>query len=216
MKRLIRLYPARWRRQYGEEMSQVLDDLRPMSLQTRGRVATDLLRGAMDAHLTTGSSRGTAIGAALRRALIVAGISWAALSIEIVLSNVVFPTTEDNDGASVLISYLAVFAALAMTGVLTARVTSDWQVLAVAGATAGALIGALTIGTYAVIDNVFLDVISRQQAKIDGLAGSGFTSMRTYVNLSLLSGLGMLSVFLGVAGGTLAVLGGRATSSGCR
>jgi hypothetical protein len=212
MKRLLRLYPARWRRQYGEEMSQVLDDLRPMSLSTRVRVATDLLRGAIDAHLTS-LSKASEIGAALRRALPVAGIVWVALSIEIVLSNVVFPTTEDNDGTSVLISYLAVFSALLIIGVLAARVTSDWQVLALAGGIAGALIGALTIGTYAVIDNVFLDVIGRQQPKIDGLAGSGFSSMRTYVNFSLLFGAGLLSAFLGVAGAGLAVAGGLAIRS---
>ncbi|RZU01938.1 hypothetical protein EV645_8054 [Kribbella rubisoli] len=210
MKRLIRLYPARWRRQYGDEMSQVLDDLRPMSLRTRIRVALDLLRGVVDAHLTAGRSRAPEIGAALRRAFLAAGIVWVALSIEIVLSNVVFPTTEDTDGASVLISYLAVFGAFVIIGVLTARVTSDWRVLALAGGTTGVVIGALTIGTYAVIDNVFLDVISRQQAKIDGLAGSGYTSMRTYVNLSLLFGAGLLSVFLGVVGAGLAVTGGLA------
>lgn len=71
------------------------------------------------------------------------------------------------------------------------------------------LIGLLTIGTFAVIDNVFLDVVSRQQVKIDGLAGSGFTSMRTYVNVGLLFAGAVLSTFLALAGAVLAVVGGR-------
>ena len=203
MKRLLGLYPRSWRRRYGDEMAQVLDDLEPMRPRQRLRVAWDLVSGAVDAQLRS------APGAAVRRALIVGGVVWAALSVEIVLSNVVFPSTEDNDGVSVLIAYLAVFAACAAVGVLAARLTVDWRVFALAGAVAGVMIGVLTIGTFAVIDNVFLDTIARQQAKIDGLARSGFTSMRTYINLSLLTGLVTLSTFLGLAGAALAVLGGH-------
>ncbi|MFD3401533.1 hypothetical protein ACFWUU_12675 [Kribbella sp. NPDC058693] len=211
MKRLLRLYPASWRHEYGDELAQVLEDLGPLSLSRRISVMVDLVRGATDAHFRALP----AVGAVLRRAVLVASIVWAALSIEIVLSNVVFPTG-DNDGASVLISYLAVFVALTAVGVLTGRLAGHWWIVALAGGCAGALVGVLTIGTYAVIDNVFLDVISRQQPKIDGLAASGFTSMRTYINLSLLLAGVLLSTFLGFAGAGLAVLGSHLRRAGSR
>ena len=46
MKRLLWLYPRRWRRRYGEEMEALLEEMRP-SLAT----ALDLLRGGLDAQL---------------------------------------------------------------------------------------------------------------------------------------------------------------------
>lgn len=216
MKRLLRLYPARWRHEYGDEFAQVLEDLGPLSLRRRISVMADLLWGAADAHLRASPLREPSVSAVLRRAILVASIVWAALSVEIVLSNVVFPTTGDNDGASVLISYLAVFVALTTVGVLTCRLARDWRIVALAGGIAGALVGVLTIGTYTVIDNVFLDVVSRQQPKIDGLAGSGFTSMRTYINLNLLFAGALLSTFLAFAGAGLAVLGGHIRRAGSR
>jgi hypothetical protein len=216
MKRLLRFYPARWRREYGDELAQVLDDLGPLSLRRRISVMVDLLRGAADAQLMASPFRGPSVGAVLRRAVLVASIVWAGLSVEIVLSNVVFPTTGDDDGPTVLICYLAVFAALTAVGVLTGRLAGDWRILALAGGSAGALVGLLTIGTYAVVDNVFLDVISRQQPKIDGLAGSGLDSMRTYINLSLLLAGALLSTFFGFAGAGLAVLGGHIRRAGSR
>jgi hypothetical protein len=63
-------------------------------------------------------------------------------------------------------------------------------------------------GTFAVVDNAFLDTISQQQAKIDGLAHSGMTSMRAYVNSGLAVGAFTLAVFFGAAGAGLGVLGG--------
>ncbi|MFI5894594.1 hypothetical protein ACIA5D_31285 [Actinoplanes sp. NPDC051513] len=65
----------------------------------------DLLRGAAYARLT-GPARSPA-RMALRRAVLVALLVWAALSVEIVKSNVAFPHVVDDDGISVLICYLA-------------------------------------------------------------------------------------------------------------
>ena len=46
MRRLLRLYPAGWRRRYGAEMEALLHESRPGP-----REALDLARGALDAHL---------------------------------------------------------------------------------------------------------------------------------------------------------------------
>jgi hypothetical protein len=205
VKRLIRLYPARWRRRYGAEMDRLLDDMGPLPGRARLSVALDLVRGAWDAHLTHAPSRAT-----LGRAVLVALVVWVGLTAEIVRSNVLFPSAEDNDGLSVLLSYLAVFAALTLTGALAAGRSRDWRTFAMAGAVAGGLIGALTIMSYVVIDNAFLDIIGRQQVKIDGLARSGGGSMRTYVNSGLAVGFVALTGFFTVAGAGLAVVGGFA------
>jgi hypothetical protein len=206
VKRLLRLYPASWRHRYGTEMSRLLDDLGSMPARRRLTTAVDLLRGALDAHLTRTESHMQAV----RRGSVVAVVVWLALSVEIVLSNVVYPTVSDNDSVSVLIGYLGVFAALVVTGAWCARTSTSLRTVAVAGAVTGALIGILTIGTYFFIDNVFLETISHQQTKIDGLARSGMSSMRAYVNSGLALGLVTLAVFLAVAGAALAVLGALA------
>ena len=208
MRWLLRLYPARWRERYGPEMNQLLDDLLHRPWPARLAMTVDLARGAVDAHLTKESYMSADTRHAVNRGVIVGLLVWAALSVEIVLSNIVFPAKDDNDGISVLVSYLAIFAALAMIGVLSSRTAVSTRGLALAGAIAGALIGALTIGTFLVIDNVFLDIVSQQQTKIEGLARSGGTSMRSYINHGLLSGLAFLIAFLALAGAGLAAVGG--------
>jgi hypothetical protein len=54
-----------------------------------------------------------------------------------------------------------------------------------AGATAGLVLAVLGMGTFAVIDNAFLSIVSRQQAKVAGFRASGMSSMRAYVNADL-------------------------------
>ena len=213
MRWLLALYPRRWRDRYGHEMSQLVDDLRPTSTRARIAVAFDLLVGAWEARV---SSEGPVesrhpTGNPLWRGVLVALVVWVGLSVEIVLSNVVFPSRDDNDAVSVLISYLCVFVALGMTGIFVARTGRDWRAAAAAGAVAGALIGALTIGTFFFVDNVFLDTISQQQSKIDGLARSGQTSMRAYVNTGLAGAAVGLTIFFSLVGAVLAAVAGYAS-----
>ena len=70
------------------------------------------------------------------------------------------------------------------------------------------MIGLLTTASFAVVDNVWLDIVAQQQTKIEGFAHSGADSMRDYVNHSLVGvavglplGLGFLGAMLGWAGG---------------
>ena len=62
---------------------------------------------------------------------------------------------------------------------------------------AGLIAGALTVVTFAVVDNVWLGIVSQQQTKIDGFASSGAASMREYLNHSLIGP----AVFFRRAGG---------------
>jgi len=207
MRRLIALYPARWRARYGEELEQLVQDLHPATIKARLAVAADLLAGALQAHVRQGLRMEAVNRTAIRRGALVAVLLWLGLSVEIVLSNVVFPSTSDDDTVSVLISYLSIFVALFVVGVLAARAGSGRMGALIAGAVAGAMIGALTIGTFAVVDNVFLDVVSQQQAKITAFAASGETSMRTFINNGLIGGAVFLTLVFAVMGAGLSFAG---------
>jgi hypothetical protein len=210
---LIGLYPARWRRRYGAELEQLVYDMRPSI--SWWALATDLLLGAFDAHIHQGLDMQTTDRRAIKRGILIAGIVWVGLSIEVVRSNVVFPSKADDDTVSVLLSYLCVFAALFLIGALAGRSDASGKGQILAGLIGGAMIGALTIATFAVVDNVWLDIVSQQQAKIDGFAHSGAASMRDYINNGLIGGGVFLTLALGVFGAALSRLGG-AVSAGSR
>ena len=145
---------------------------------------------------------------AVRQAALIAGVVWFGLSVEILLTNVVFPTRRDNDTIPVLVSYLGIFAALFVVGLLSARAGARRRNQILAGVLAGVIIGALTVGTFAVVDNVWLDVVARQQAKIDGFAGSGAASMRSYINEGLVGAAVFLTFMLAFMGAALGLAGG--------
>jgi hypothetical protein len=147
---------------------------------------------------------------AIKRGAALAGIVWLGLSVEILLTNVVFPSKTDDDLLTVLISYLCVFAALFGTGMLAASGGAGRTGQLLAGLLAGAMLGALTIATFAVVDNVWLDVVGQQPGKIAGFAHSGAASMRQYINHGLIGGAVFLTVALGLVGAALSLLGGFA------
>lgn len=145
---------------------------------------------------------------AVRHGALIAGIVWLCLSIEVVLLNVVFPSRDDNDGFVVLVSYLFVFAALLWVGVLAAREGASRKGRVLAGLLAGMAVGALTVATFAVVDNVWLNLVARQQTKIDGFAHSGAGSMREYINSGLVGTAVFLTLALGILGVALSLTGG--------
>jgi hypothetical protein len=77
-----------------------------------------------------------------------------------------------------------------------------------AGLVTGALIGALTTATFAVVDNVWLDIVARQPAKIDGFAHSGAGSMREYISHGLIGTAVFLTAGLAAVGMALSLAGG--------
>jgi hypothetical protein len=207
VKTLLRLYPAWWRDRYGAEMAALLDDL---PHRARVRTALDLIKGALDARFAL--AKETAMSRSLRTSVLLALAVWVALSIDVVLTNVVFPSREDNDGPTVLLAYLGIFAILGTVGFLAGRSGVQLRGAALCGAVAGAVIGFLTIGTFLVVDNVWLDIVSQQQTKIQALANAGGGSMRAYINGSLVPGLFVMPLILGGFGAVLA-MGGASLSS---
>jgi len=203
---LRRLYPPRWRQRYGDELDQLVRDLR--GTRSRRALAVDLLRGALDAQVQERFAMEAADRRAIGRGAMVAGVVWLGLSVEIFLSNVVFPSPTDDDLVSVVVSYLCVFAALFLTGVLAGRGGAGRRGQILAGVVAGMLIGSLTVVTFAVVDNVWLDVVARQPPKVDGFAASHASSRRAYINEGLVGAAVFLTVMFGVVGAVLALAGG--------
>jgi hypothetical protein len=206
---LVRLYPRRWRERYGAELDQLVRDVQPAGF--RLPVALDLVRGAVSAHFQEGVAMNVVRRRSITRTALIASVVWLGLSVEILLSNVVFPSTTDDDLVPVLVSYLCVFAAMFLTGFVVARAGAGRTGQVVAGAAAGVAIGLFTIATFAVVDNVWLDIVAQQQTKIDGFARSGAASMREFINDGLIGaavglplGLGAFGALFGLAGGLAA------------
>jgi hypothetical protein len=214
---LVRLYPRRWRERYGAELEQLVRDLQPAGF--RLPVALDLARGAVSAHVQERIAMNVVRRRSIVRTAVIAGVVWLGLSVEILLSNVVFPSTTDDDAVPVVVSYLSIFAALFLAGFVVARAGAGWKGQVIAGLAAGVTIGLLTAATFAVVDNVWLDVVAQQQTKIDGFAHSGAASMREFINDGLIGvavglpiGLGVFGALFGLAGG----LAGRAPAAPTR
>lgn len=75
-----------------------------------------------------------------------------------------------------------------------------------AGGAAGGVIAVLVTLTFLVMNNIFFDIVSKQHDKRVAFAASGWTSIRTYVNVNQLLGLLVMLPTL-IVGGALGVLG---------
>jgi hypothetical protein len=206
---LLLLYPRWWRARYGEEYAALLDDLHDTG-GSGWRHVLDTAGGALDARIQGPPARATTPRRAATRLGAVTGLAVAAvLSPVIVLTNVVFSSPDDNDGPQVAAAYITIMAALALAG-HRAGTRLPWRhAPAVTGATAGAVTALLTTAAYFAVDNLFLGVVAQQQSKIDGLAQTHLSSMRVYVNASLVLVGVLLTAMLTTFGAAIAALAGR-------
>jgi len=208
VKILIRLYPARWRQQYGEEMARLLDDLAPPSRGTRLRIAFDVLLGALDAHLSKDFQAVAGAARAIALAAGVAVIGWLPVGAVIYLGNVVFPSNDDTIPS--IAGYLYLMAAFLAIGAVASRACAKPWSWPAAGAAAGVVWAALTNATFAWVDTAFLGIVSKQPQKIEEFRNSGMTSMRDFINLSLerqVLGITILLTVLGLLFGTIGAIG---------
>jgi hypothetical protein len=194
------LMPPR-RRGWGEALLAELD----YTGSRRGRAR--LVLGAVRVALVP--SPGLAdYGRAAGRAALVAFIAWIPLGAGVFLTNVVFPSAQDN-GIGVAALLLYVIMTLMAAGAAVRHTVTDTGHAAAAGMVAGLVIAALAMATFAVIDNAFLPVIGHQQAMIDGFRLSGAPSMRAYVNGTLEATAPGVALLLGLAGAFLGILGAK-------
>ena len=181
--KLIRLYPARWRERYGAEMTRLLEDLAPLSRGARLRTGLDLLRGAADARLSGDFS---APGGAARAIGVAAGatvIGWLPVGALIVLGTV-FPSGLFG-GIATIGGFFYLMAAFAAIGALASRACTRPGAWLAACATSGAIMAVLFSATYAVIDNAYFGIVSRDPEEIAAFRASGMTSMRDFLTVSL-------------------------------
>jgi hypothetical protein len=210
--RLIGLYPRGWRERYGEEFSELVDDV--AAGRSRWFIAWDIGRAAVDAHLRGRYGvRRFLTDQAVRRGVYDGLIVSALIAVLVVVTNVVFPGGPDESDADpeYVIQYLITLACLA--GLLIAigargRRRGDGLAGGVkAGGAAGGLIAAMVTLTFLAVNNVFLDIVSRQHDKRVAFAASGWSSMRAYLTVTQLGGALVLIPLLAFVGAVLGLFG---------
>jgi hypothetical protein len=140
------------------------------------------------------------------------------IAVFVVITNVVFPggPQESDADPEYVVQYLITLAALA--GLLTligargrrsagAAARNGMLAGVKAGATAGAVIAVLVTLTFVAVNNLFLDIVSRQHDKRVAFAASGWSSMRAYLTVTQLRGALFLIAMLAVVGALLGLLG---------
>ena len=183
--RLIRLYPARWRERYGTEMTRLLEDLTPLSRGAQLRIGLDLLRGAADARLSGGFHRPGGAARAIGVASGATVLGWLPVGALIFLTTVTFPSR--FDGIAVVSGFFYLMGLFLAIGAIASRACArprpgTWLAACTAS---GTLMAVLFSATYAVIDNAYLGIVSRDPETIAAFRASGMTSMRDFINVSL-------------------------------
>jgi hypothetical protein len=214
MNRLIKLYPRGWRDRYGEEFAALLTDA--SASRRRLSLAWDITRGAIDAHLRgryamTRYFTDPALRRGLFDGLLVSGL----IAVLVVLTNVVFPggPQESDADPEYMTQYLITLAVLAglliLIGARGQRRAARTGLRAgvKAGTTAGVVIAAMITLTFMTVNNLFLDIVSRQHDKRVAFAASGWTSMRAYLTVTQLRGALFLVPALAAVGALLGLLG---------
>lgn len=128
----------------------------------------------------------------------------ALLAVLIVLTNVMIPDVSD-EAPTVGFTYLAMFGYVVGLGFRER------------GLRAGARIGLATLvlafviamATFFAVDNLFIEIVSRQPEKALGFATSDYRSMRDYINAGLLRGLAVGVPAAALVGAMLGALGAR-------
>ena len=151
---------------------------------------------------------------AIRRGIYDGLIIAALIAIDVVLTVVVFPAGPDESDSDpeyvvqLLVTFAVLAALLVLVGLRARRRSPDTLAGPKAGVAAGVVIALLLTGVYLAVNNLFFDIVSQQHDKRVAFAASGWTSMRTYINVTQVEGLVVLVPMLAIVGGTLGLIGG--------
>ncbi len=113
----------------------------------------------------------------------------AILSTLIVLSNVVFPSNDPDSSPMMLLSMIVIGAFIVGSSYHSAIQSKNKMVALKSGIIISVLGYSISMLTFLVIDNLFLDIVSKQADKILGFAKSNASSMQAFINFGLLRGL---------------------------
>jgi hypothetical protein len=111
-------------------------------------------------------------------------------------------------GAQVPVVYVGMFVLLMAIGARGARRSNTRYAGSKAGATAGFLIATVALLALFGVDNLFFGIVSQQPEKVAAFATSGQSSMRTFVNLSLVPPALVMIPLATVTGAMLGAVGG--------
>ena len=208
---MLLLYPREHRRQFGPLMLQAFRDLYTDMRQSEGHVSVGFwLRIIEDATKSGARERFAKMkGSTDMKSYIYGLLLGLLLMVSIVWTNVISPTFESDDeytGTYILI-YLVVFLFFVLCGYLASRKTGKIS----DGARVGAITALITIVivalTFFIVDNVFLDIVSKQPDKIYGFQHSTFSSMRDYINAGFLRGSVTVVPAFGIIGAICGAVG---------
>jgi hypothetical protein len=191
---LVSLYPTGYRQAFGAQMLQTFKDQYTDAVTHQGRtepafwfaVVGDEITGITREHLAALKGGGPTMNK------YTFGLALGMLmSVAVVLTNVVFPSHESDSeyGFLYAVFYLGLFVLFGVGGYLASRSNTSLRSGAAGGAITALLSIGLTMLTFIVIDNLFLDIVSQQPDKLWGFQHQQtFATMREYVNDGLLRG----------------------------
>ncbi len=210
---LLRCYPRAYQAAFGAQMRQTFKDQYTDTVAQAGHaglifwlgVVGDVVTSILDEHLAhlKGGERimnKYAFGLAL----------GSVMSVAVIVTNVVFPSHESDDEYGLLyaIGYLGLFALFSVGGYLASKRTNSLRSGAVGGVVTALLSIGLTMLTFIIIDNLFLDIVSQQPDKLWGFQHQQtFHTMRAYVNDGLLRGVLFVLPVMALLGAVLGIIG---------
>lgn len=205
------LYPKAHRQTFGPLMLQAFRDSYNDVKTTEGHVGVRFWMGVIEDELRSiVRERVSALrGGVDMRSYIYGLVLGLFLMVNIVWTTVLFPTFESDDEytGTYLLIYGLVFLFFVVSGLLASRKSKRIE----DGLRVGAITALITIVivtlTFLVVDNVFLDIVSKQPDKIYGFAHSGFSTMRDYINSGFLRGLFTVIPAFGVIGAVCGAIG---------
>jgi hypothetical protein len=217
---LLYLYPREHRRAYGSLMRQTFRDEVREARATAGSlgigfwlaVATDVVR-SMWRERRSPLERGLPMNWMRYHFGVGAGLVLGGLAIVgIVLSNVVFPSTEsDSEYTAVyLLGYAAIMVVFTGIGFVASGAPSRIGAGARAGVVAALLATTIGLAAFFVVDNLFLSIVGQQVDKIQGFHQSTFPTMRAYVNAGLVYAVLVMLPLSTVAGAACGAVGAAA------
>ena len=131
------------------------------------------------------------------------------LIVAIVWTVVISPTFESDDEYTGL--YVVLYGLLALYFAFSAFLETRRESTVADGAKVGAITALITIAvitvTFFIIDNVFIDIVSKQPDKIYGFQHSNFATMRDYINDGFLRGILIVPLVFGIIGALCGAVG---------
>lgn len=148
----------------------------------------------------------------MKRTVWLYAAAWGALlSVVVVLTNVIFPTPTESDDEYTgwyIALFLGLLLVFAMGGLIASERTRPLRSGALGGAVTALFMLGMTMLTFAVVDNVFLDIVSQQIDKVNAFQHqTTYTNMRDFINSGLLAGAVFVLPVAAALGGLLGVCG---------